>query len=1008
MPASVRLVLRGSLVLTLSTLVACGGAQTAPTAEEKPAARPATPARPDGEPLLPSVTAERPPVDLPAQEIAADAVLVAGGHVYVSAPLPADPGSSGAWGWRAHDRLLVDGERHGVAFRRVDATGDGTPAPRVWLRLVGEAKPSTVRLTWYARGDESLDPWSRRPLTVTLDRKAKKDRALEQVFWSGFADHIEGLGAVRWWSTRPFHAFAAGRASLLGGGPGGGRGAAIAQERRSDVADLMRLYTGMASVDEALQHDRGLLLRAAAARTATVPLDTIEGVGLPSHPWDEMIAASGREPGIEALAAHVPHDSLYVHVGDLRTAVKLADELSDWVAPVARAVESRPGRHHLLRRYQRELMIERTGLAEKLGHVVAHGVALTAGDPFLREGSDVSLVFHVRSRAALLAALAHYEARARQRRPDLSDTTYQVGQRVVRLASTADGEVRQHRLDLGEVLVLSNSRAAIERFVAVADQGAPALSGQGDFRYLRAIYPWSADAEDAFVFVGDAFVGRAVSPRTKILQARRMEARGDLMAVGFASLLHGWLEGVAPADAEALVESGLLRREELAHADGAAIELDTARGATSARWGRADALTALADVELIRVTEDERAAYERFRDGYQRYWSGYIDPIAVRLRREGDGQRTTVDARMLPLIEGTDYDDLLEQVGRAEVAPPRLDAGVQWTVALGPEADVRRKLEGLGREVIGLKSLSWVGDWAMLGTSGRAGVWDLGMLSELLPDPQQRWSGAFDGHGLGWRILAKAPVYAGLHVRNPLGLVATLTALRLWAQKTAPDTLVWEEAEEYRGVTIIQVRPTDATVRQEEGLEGVALRYCTVDGVFVVSLDLDTLKDVVDQVKSGGGAGAAGKDRAARQVDLRARLDPAQRPWLGRVAAAYLEAFSRMGIDTAARDVEALARGLGGLPGDAEARTAAALGYLGYDPTGEDTGGRLEAGADGLVEHSLYGSGLHRRWPELPLPGGPLTKLIDATRAIAAGLSFEGEGRTRGLHVELEVLRAAP
>ncbi len=173
----------------------------------------------------------------------------------------------------------------------------------------------------------------------------------------------------------------------------------------------------------------------------------------------------------------------------------------------------------------------------------------------------------------------------------------------------------------------------------------------------------------------------------------------------------------------------------------------------------------------------------------------------------------------------------------------------------------------------------------------------------------------------------------------------------------------------------------------------------------MASLDLDTLQDVIDQVKSNGGAGDPGADQGtARQADLRARFSDS-RPWFGKVAAAYLETYSREGIDTAGRDVEVLARGLGGLPEDAEARAAAAFGYLGYDPTGEDTGGQLKPDASGLVSHTTYGSPIHRRFPELPLPGGPLTRLVEATEAIAAGLSFEGEGRSRGLHVELELER---
>ena len=64
-------------------------------------------------------------------------------------------------------------------------------------------------------------------------------------------------------------------------------------------------------------------------------------------------------------------------------------------------------------------MIERTGLSRTLGHLAAHEVALAVGDPFVREGTDVTVLFRVRSQTLLSSALARYEESARKRRPDL-------------------------------------------------------------------------------------------------------------------------------------------------------------------------------------------------------------------------------------------------------------------------------------------------------------------------------------------------------------------------------------------------------------------------------------------------------------------------------------------------------------------------------------------------------------------------------------------------------------
>ena len=65
---------------------------------------------------------------------------------------------------------------------------------------------------------------------------------------------------------------------------------------RADIAELMDLYTGMTSVHEALQWDRNLRLDRTRPRDWSWSVRAIEGVPLPAHPWEQMIAELGRQP----------------------------------------------------------------------------------------------------------------------------------------------------------------------------------------------------------------------------------------------------------------------------------------------------------------------------------------------------------------------------------------------------------------------------------------------------------------------------------------------------------------------------------------------------------------------------------------------------------------------------------------------------------------------------------------------------------------------------------------
>ncbi len=946
------------------------------------------------------------PVTLPGR------VTVTDGHAYVVADVPAGTfAASGAGGDPAltGGRLFVDGPTRGAAALGRD--GDfGAAVRRVGVRLVTDQAPDRVVLQGYLpETGDGHGAFTARAVTLSPLTPASDPAEVRRTFFRDLAADLTGLGDQGWFDgARPFYAFAAARARLMAGDAGAAAGEPR-PTRRGELADMMRLYTGVTSVDEALQADRGLRLRGDPAAARTVPLADVPGVALAPHPWEQIIAGLG-QPVVEPMAAAIPDGLLYAHFHDLRTAVKLMADVDQWLTPFAQAAEGRAGTTHLTERYERQLMIERLGLAERLGRLAASGFALVAGDPFFREGTDVALVFQVRQRPLLVGALETYEARARATRPDATETTYTLAGRTVRRVATADRAIDQHRLELGDRLVLANSRAMVERFVDVADGQAPSLAAAGDFRAMRASYPFAPESEDGFLFIGDRFVADAVSPRTKILQARRVDAAADLAAVGYAALLYGWLEGRPAAGADALVAAGLLDRSELKHADGTPITLDPATGPRSTTWGRPAALTPLAELTLDRVTPAERDAYAAFRDSYQSYWRTFIDPIAVRLVRGQDGRSLTADARMLPLIAQSDYDELVDTVGKARVRPARLDAegpagaGLEWTLAIGEDARLRRELDRIGG-LMGARDVGfgWLGRWVALGAADRAGLWDLALATGAVPELRDDRRRFDEDDPNTWRALSRLPIHVAAEVGNPLALASTLTALRAMASGAAPGLIDWGEVGKHRDVPIVGIQAAKTASDLPPGAADVVLHYATAKNVWVAALDRPTLEQQIDRVLDGQATrrvetGDADAPQAALQVAPRAG------GYLGRVLLGLAEASLRRGLHAALRDTEALARGLGGLPTDPAARRAAALGYLGYEPMLAQ-GGEFAMDPRGFATHARYGSEIAPAYPPVPVPDAPLTRLVDALARVSAGLAFEGEGDTRGLRVWFEWLR---
>jgi len=322
-------------------------------------------------------------------------------------------------------------------------------------------------------------------------------------------------------------------------------GVAAGRERPdpSSLAGLMDTTTGLASVHEALQIDRRLRTRFANEKPS-IALASLEPPAVAQHPWKDMVAALGKKVPDEPLAHAAPASFYYVRFASLAHVFRLLDESDTWITPVASLSSGQAQNQDLGKRYETQLGLQRSQVSRLLGPQVVTDVAVVGSDAYVREGSDLTFIFRVKSPAAFQAGLAsalagHGAAHGQQ----TTQTIDHAGEKIT-VTRSQDGALKQHRADVGGFALVSNSLGAIKTVIDAIKGRAPALADALDFRYMMA-----RDAEvpaDVLAFMSDAFVAEVVGPRQKILEARRMFALSDLMAPGNAALLYGWMYGRAP------------------------------------------------------------------------------------------------------------------------------------------------------------------------------------------------------------------------------------------------------------------------------------------------------------------------------------------------------------------------------------------------------------------------------------------------------------------------------
>jgi hypothetical protein len=758
------------------------------------------------------------------------------------------------------------------------------------------------------------------------------------------------------------------------------------QPTHEELADLMETTTGETAVQEALQQNRVLFLQAAREK-ATVPLGDLKLPPIAHHPWQKMMVRLGAPPA-EPMAANAPADFYYVRAANLPALFALLDQVDSWGTPAGNLLDERGEERDLAARYEAQLGLRRGPLTRALGPSVIGEVAVVGSDPYVKEGSDVTVMLRAKDRTLLGAALAATLGDLEQAHGKLTHETRDHGGVTVSVARSADGAVRQQRASAGDLELVSNSAAALDAVLDTVQGRHPRLADEPDFQFMLARD--AAVHADVLAYMGDRFVAEVVGPRQKVLEARREIALGELMGPGFAALLYGVMQGKSPAKVEDLYASGLLGKDEMTHASGAPIAWQPGAAASSP-WGTPAAMVPLLDLPApAMVTPSEKASYERFARAYQNRWSAYIDPVALRVAFDDAAKTVTADLRELPLIDATDYNEVADFVGASRFHAAPIDRGARIVVGIGKDARMRRELSQNVHGFIHDFEFDWVGDWAAIGLADR------GVLAKLLlsfddklgmPDPDADHRTRDDDFG----ALATLPLYAEIAVRSQVQAAIALSALHVMADRTIPGMFEWGEVGRHRDVPIVRIE-------MKGGVLGIGKEtpfdvfYAVTQGALVVTLQRWLIERLIDEQLDGAGPTSrgetAGPDATQLSVEIGSR--PGKGMW-SCLEWLIEQKVVEAGAGKSRMTAEALFHGAPEIAGDATATRALGLAYLGAAPVTPD-GASYTFTREGPRDPSR-GTLYAPVWPVEPVAGSPVALVMDALARVRTQEAFDDEGK---------------
>ena len=492
------------------------------------------------------------------------------------------------------------------ALRHADADGDAT------LRLISGSRDGESTLSWdYGNA-------------VAADAEVFKAWGRIRMWQMAAMDSGDGASVLTYWiaaMARQYGIQAPDRP------PAPGR----RRRDRGRQTTVFNVLGGRAAIRETLQMQSIGQPASSGQSSGMVPVDSLSGVEVKSHPFEEMLG--GETGGQLALANCAPPDRLFAYFAKPAALLQLMDGGADFIFHGGSSFTGRSLEYGIVDRY-----LGRLGISEKwarglLNSGAIQEMAVMAPDLFVVDGTDLTVVSRLKNPAIAAAALKLLGL------SDLSSV-------VARQARHGDNAFWTQRDDL---LLISTRRRELQRVLELIKRPAGSLGRSAEFRYMLSRQPVNSGTR-AYFYFSDPFIRRLVGPGVKIGQLRRLQARTELEAVAAGNLLRRADGHTGPTTVEALVKQGYA--PEPVRASDAVLRADGQ--VESPRHGTLQRLTTLLANHVLDVTEGEAKAYAAYVENYNRFWRRFFDPIGIRFDQPSE-KEMDLSVFILPLVDNSLY-----------------------------------------------------------------------------------------------------------------------------------------------------------------------------------------------------------------------------------------------------------------------------------------------------------------------------------------------------------------
>ncbi|HRX49064.1 MAG TPA: hypothetical protein P5120_16210, partial [Spirochaetota bacterium] len=289
-------------------------------------------------------------------------------------------------------------------------------------------------------------------------------------------------------------------------------------DAQAEHVDTFSIFSGGLSLRHALQLER---VTPRDDKNGTIDPASLSSPVMKQIPYSSMLR--GRKYSIYNIDRYTPADFYYLHFSDAGKASDVITYIEDSVAALSRRISPISVDYRTRSKVVTLLAIKEGAALNKFYSSVIDEMVITGSDPFIIEGSDITLIIRPANRQMLEKKLDEFR-REYKYKYSCEEKGVTASGVPGKLLTSRGGVVHSYMFTLldGTVLI-SNSLKASEAVIDTVNGRRSSLAEAPDYLYMRSIFPASPADEDGFLYISDLFVKHLSSPLLKIVEARRMK-----------------------------------------------------------------------------------------------------------------------------------------------------------------------------------------------------------------------------------------------------------------------------------------------------------------------------------------------------------------------------------------------------------------------------------------------------------------------------------------------------